>query len=172
MAIWQFRIDLIPRKAIRRIFGELPISLPEELAEEFLWWSDAQPPKGFEAWITVFLPEAQSWSQTMRIWGDERGDTGSVCYSNGDQVESVGFRIDVRQLSLAFVRNICELAVRLDCMLLTGTYHLLAPDDLTVLSSINSSTAQRYLNDPVSTLRELKRQSTDAIPFPRKEDER
>lgn len=169
MAIWQFRLDLIPKKALQKKFGNLPIAIPESLAEEFRWWSEVQPPAGFEAWIDAFLHESRSWSPTMRIWGNERGDTGSVCYDDRNKVEWIGFRVDVRELSPAYVNRICELARRLECMLLTTGYQLLAPDDLTILSTIKNSTAQRYLDDPVSTLRSLKRQPGDVIPFPKTE---
>jgi hypothetical protein len=156
MAIWQFRLDLIPTSALRAKFGTAPTTVPHELAEDFAWWSDAQPPAGLEASIDVILPRANSWSTEMLIWGDERGDTASVCYNSNRKIEWIGFRVDVRRLSPTFVTSICRLAKELECMLLTGQYHLIAPDDQAVLAAINQSTAKNYLDAPVSTLLSLK----------------
>lgn len=172
MAIWQFRLDLIPANALRAKFGTIPVSIPQDLAEHFAWWSDVQPPVGLEARLDAILPKANSWSQEMLIWGDERGDTASICYDNNRKIEWIGFRVDVRQLSLSFVRSICRLAKELDCMLLTAKYHLIAPDDNVVLVAINQSTAKSYLDDPVSTLRSLKQNKGEIVQFPKKDKDK
>lgn len=158
MAIWQFKVLLIPESALREKFGAVPVSLTRELAEEFDWWKDRQPPREYQAAIDVMLREAKSWSPLMRIWGNERGDTAVVCYYEDEKslVEEIEFRIDVRQLSLSFVSSICAFARRLQCVLVTGENHLLAADESVMLAAINNSTAKRYLQDPVSTLRSLK----------------
>ena len=166
MAIWQFRLDLVPRNALRSKFGLVPISIPQELAENFSWWSDIQPPSGFEARMGTILPEASSWSGEMRIWGDERGDTASVCYDSIRKIEWVGFRVDVRRLSLGFIREICRLASELECVLLTGTYQLVAPDEQNVLTAISRSRAKQYLEDPVTTLRSMKPTNCDVVRLP------
>ena len=168
MAIWQFRLDLIPTGALRAKFGTVPISIPQELAEDFAWWSDVQPPAGFEARLDAILPKAKSWSEEMLIWGDERGDTASVCYDSNRKVEWIGFRVDVRELSLGFVRDICRLADELECVLLTAAYHLIVPNEQAVLAAINQSTAKNYLDDPVSALRSLKPTKGDIVQLPEK----
>jgi hypothetical protein len=156
MAIWQFRIDLIPEKAICSRFACVPVSLTRELAEQHQWWAGHQPPPGFENRLTNLLPEVRSWSASMRIWGDERGDTASVCYDSTRNVEWIGFRVDVRHLTVGFVEGICDLAKLLRCMLMTKDYHLLAPEPNEVLLCINRSPARQYLDDPASALRGLK----------------
>jgi hypothetical protein len=171
MAIWQFRLDLIPTSALRAKYGVVPVSIPQELAEDFPWWSDVQPATGFEAGVDAILPKGNSWSEEMHIWGDERGDTASVCYDNNRKVEWIGFRVDVRELSPGFVRDICRLAAELECVLLTGAYHLIAPDEQTVLAAINRSTAKHYLEDPVATLRSLKPSKGEIVRLPEKAEE-
>jgi hypothetical protein len=157
MAIWQFRVDLIPEKQIRSRYTAMPTTMTESMVEDFPWWIDAQPVRGFEAGIDKILPEAPSWSESMRIWGNERSDTACVCYvdEKKDKVELVEFRIDVRKLSPNLVREICKFAERLECVLVTSDYRVLVPDESTVLRAIDNSTAKRFLEDPVSTLRGL-----------------
>src|SRR5881296_1881707 len=171
MAIWQFRLDLIPTSALRAKYGVVPVSIPQEQAENFPWWSEVQPPAGFEARLDAILPKANSWSESMHIWGDERGDTASVCYDNNRKVEWIGFRVDVRELSPGFVRDICRVSDEIKCMLLTGAYHLIAPDEQAVLAAINRSTARRYLEDPVTTLRSLKLSKGKIVRLPEETEE-
>ncbi len=92
----------------------------------------------------------------MRIWGDERGDVAWVCYDDKHKCEQIEFGIDVRQISLSFIRGICEFATRFECVLVTRAYHIIAPDEFVILGEINNSTAKKYLEDPASTLRNLK----------------
>ncbi len=168
MAIWQFRIDLIPERALHGKFGLVPVALPKELAEDYAWWNNCQPAVPFESALAALLPESPSWSSSMRLWGDERGDTASVCYSDNGSVQWIGFRVDVRDINPPFVEGICEFAKRMGCLLLTGQYHLLSPDIGLVLSEIRHSTAQRYLDNPAAKLRTLKRGEPEIIPFPEK----
>src|SRR5712691_6484977 len=101
MAMWKLRIALVPEKEIRSRYNALPGTMSDNMAEDFPWWSDAQPPEGFETWIDAILPQVSSWSESMRIWGDERSDTACVCYvdENKDKVELIEFRVDVQKLS-------------------------------------------------------------------------
>src|SRR5438445_5807917 len=130
------RFLVFPDRIIRQRFGALPIAIPQEDVEEYPWWSGAQPPKDLEAWISAILPEKTSWSKSMRIWGDERGDTGVVCYGQAQEVEWIGFRIDVRNISPGYVKAICDLSMRLECNLVTAAYQVLEPNYSELLAAI------------------------------------
>src|ERR1700722_205315 len=127
MAIWQFGLDFIPLNVVRSNYEPLPITIPKKMAEDFPWWADVQPPTGLEAWIDGALSRTDSLSQSMRVWGKDGGDTAFVCYDDSakSRVTWIGFRVDVRQLSRAFVSSICMLGGRLECLLLPSTSHLL-----------------------------------------------
>jgi hypothetical protein len=71
MAIWQYRLILIPEAVLLSKYNVLPPTIPMELAENFRWWSDVQPAAGFEKHIDRILPETTSWSTSMRMWGHE-----------------------------------------------------------------------------------------------------
>jgi hypothetical protein len=159
MAIWQWRLILIPEKALLKKFEVLPLAIAQELAEDFPWWSETQPRSGFEKKIDSILPQMDSWSTSMRMWGQKDGNDAYVCYTDEskNKTEEVAFRIDARDLSQELVRGICALATDLDCMLMTSEYELLAPDEATVLRALSDSTAKKFTDDPVSTLRSLSR---------------
>jgi len=169
MAIWQFRLDLIPRKAIFEKYDTLPVTLPKDLVEDFPWWVGILPPKGVETAIDSVLPRAKSWSESMCLWGDERSDTASICYNNDskEEVEWIGFRLDIRNLSIGLLEKICEFAKEIDCLLVTGSYQVLQPDKSNIIEAIHNSSANSYLRDPFSTLQKLKwRGGSDVVRFP------
>jgi hypothetical protein len=157
MAIWQYRLILIPEAVLLSRYDVLPLTIPMELAEDFRWWSDVQPAARFEQHIDLILPAATSWSTSMRMWGHEEADDAYVCYEDESKatVEEVSFRIDARAISPDLVRGICTLARELRCVLMTSEYEILAPDESMVLTNINHSTANKFVKDPVSTLQGL-----------------
>jgi hypothetical protein len=125
-----------------------------ELAEESDWWSVSQPATGFDQQISLILPEAKSWSTSMRMWGQEEGDDAHVVYSDDrkETVREIGFRLDANKISRELVRRICLLARQLRCVLMTADYELLLSDEAMVLAAVNQSTAKRFIDDPASTL--------------------
>ena len=160
MAIWQHRLILLPEDVLLRQYDVLPLTIPMELAEDFGWWSDVQPAPGFEKKVDLILPPMESWSESMRMWGQKHGDDGYVCYTDKDKkiVEEIAFRVDARTISLELVRRICRLATDLRRVFMTSEYEILAPDESMVLANINHSTAKKFVDDPVSTLQGLDQQ--------------
>jgi hypothetical protein len=157
MAIWQFRLVLIPEQVLLRKYEVLPLAIPMELAEDFPWWAGAQPPTGLEQQIDGILPRMDSWSTCMRMWGHKHGDDAYVCYGDESKntIEEIAFRIDARRISADLVRHICILARRLACVLMTSDYEILAPDESMVLTAIDHSTSRKFVADPVATLQSL-----------------
>lgn len=172
MAIWQFRLVLIPEEILLSKYDVLPLTIPQDLAEDFPWWSAFQPPVGFEKSIDMILPPTPSWSTSMRMWGEKHGDEAYVGYVDDSKtkVEDIAFHIDVRTLSRDFVHRICQIAKHLGCVLLSADYEIFAPDESMVLTAISKSTAKRYLEDPVSTLRGLDQKKFEYFAKPDRED--
>ena len=160
MAIWQHRLILLPEDVLLGHYNLLPLTIPMELAEDFAWWSDVQPAEGFEKKIELILPPMESWSDSMRMWGQKHGDDGCVCYSDSAKkiVEQIAFRVDARTISPKLVRRICRLATALRCVFMTSEYEILAPDESMVLANTHHSTAKKFVDDPVSTLQGLDQQ--------------
>jgi hypothetical protein len=157
MAIWQYRLILIPESVLLGKYEVLPPSMPMELAEDTDWWSEVQPPTGFERQIDLILPQMESWSKSMRMWGVKHGDDAHVCYIDESKktMEEIEFRVDARTISPELVRRICAFARNLGCVLMTSDYEILAPEEKMVMTAINISTAKKFVKDPVSTLQNL-----------------
>jgi hypothetical protein len=176
MAIWQFKLVCVPEKMLLCKYEVLPLFIPQDLAEEFCWWSNAQPPRGFEQDISAILPEVAAWSASMRLWGEIEGHDAHVFYLNETKttIEEIAFRIDVGTLTPSLIRKICGFAKKLDCVFITSKYRVLPPDESVVLAEINRSTAKEYLEDPVSTLLRIKTSGEfvplDSVPVEEEDD--
>jgi hypothetical protein len=153
MAIWQFGVILIPKSAISSEGEALPGSIPMEMTDH-LWWSEQQPPQGFEKQIDLILSRSKSWSEQMQTWEGQSGNDALVCYTDGEKklVEEIAFRLDARDISLDLVRMICTLAAQLSCVLLTADSEVLQPVESEMLAAIRNSTGTKFIDDPVAAL--------------------
>ena len=89
--------------------------------------------------------------------GQKHRDDAYVLYvdESKHKVEEIAFRIDANAISPELVRQICILASQLGCVLMTADYEILLPDESMVLATIRHSTAKKFVDDPVATLRKL-----------------
>jgi hypothetical protein len=115
MAVWQFRVIFLPERVLLSKYDVLPPSIPQELAENVLWWEDVQPPAGFEDQINLILPKMDSWSTSLRMWGEKHRDDAHVVYVDElkNKVEEIAFRIDANAILPERVKQICILARQL-----------------------------------------------------------
>ena len=152
MALWQFTLDLIPASAAH-VGGVDAIRLSREQLDAIrLNLSEAQAANLFIQ-LEEMLPEKQSWSPRLRIWGDEKSDDVQVHFE-GSAIEDVQFRLDVSNLSLVLVSQICAAARRLDCVLATREGAIVQPSTEAIVRSVLQSAAMRFVKDPEAYLRE------------------
>ncbi len=151
----------------------LPPAIPQELAEDFSWWADVHPPAGFEDQIDLILPKRDSWSTTLRMWGQKHRDDAHVIYvdETKSEVEEIAFRIDANAISPELVRRVCILARQLGCVLLTAQYQILLPDESMVMTTIQHSIAKKFVDDPAAALREVGQPEVQQrLQYPMKDD--
>jgi hypothetical protein len=77
-------------------------------------------------------------------------------------INEIGFRLDARSISKDLLSRICTLVKNLGCVLLTPEYEVLVPDESMVFEAIARSNARRFVEDPTSTLLNVKTKSHDA----------
>lgn len=78
MAIWQYDLHLIPRKAIEDLFSTVPPSLARKRFDEIKWWENYQPVFDYESEIGDFLSPRKFWSDEAKAWGEEDGTSIEV----------------------------------------------------------------------------------------------
>jgi hypothetical protein len=91
------------------------------------------------------------------MWGQRYGNDAYAIYVDEDlaKVEEISFRFDARDILPDLVHEICVLAKRLGCVLLTHAHEILLPCEADVLNAIGSPTAKSFVDDPVTTLKNL-----------------
>jgi hypothetical protein len=169
MAVWQFRLILLPEKVLLSKYEILPPAIPQELGEDFSWWADVQPPTGFERQIDLILPTRASWSTSGRMWGHEYRNDAHVFYVDETKckVVEIAFRIDANSISSELVKQICILARQLECVLMTAGYEILVPEESMVLATIQHSTAKKFVDDPGNFAQARPAGDAEAIQLPR-----
>ena len=153
MAIWHFRIGLVPRDSVKAYYGDIPVAIPQQDIEEYDFWAAFQCPP-LESMLSTVGSEIPSWSNEIRLWGAAEGHQISVLYQDG-RVEWITGKVDARLPCIEFLHKIVDLATHLNCFLLASETYVLEPDFGGLLNSFRSSVAVRYLADPEGTLRSL-----------------
>lgn len=162
MAIWQFVVELIPRKWAERN-GNFPETLYDSdgYHDMSAAWKNNQPPTNLAELISNVLPRAESWSDSLRIWGDQSRNDIQVGYE-GDNVEFVMARIDTREDTSPMCAKIVDLALALDCSLFFPAARSVTAADMAVLCmAVQNSRAARFSATPREFIEQLNRTSSN-----------
>lgn len=161
MAIWQFVVGLIPQ-AWTEQKGNGPEMLfdGEGYNDMATAWKQNQPSANLIDLITQVLPPAESWSDEIRIWGDQARTDIQVSYQ-GNTVESVMVRFDTRDDTLHMCSKIVELASKLGCCFFLPAARSIIIADVTALSyAVLNSSAARFAAAPHEFIEQLDRASS------------
>ncbi len=158
MAIWQFTVSLIPRA-----WDELEGNSAELLYDDdgfndtSATWRLNQPAIDLSGLISDVLPPTESWTDGIKIWGDQSRNDIQVAY-DGTVVESVTARIDTREDTSRICSGIIELARALDCVLFLPSARTIIMADLNSLTdALYKSRAARFSAAPRDFIEELAR---------------
>lgn len=152
MAVWQFVFYLIPSSAAT-INGVVAARMNRsQLDATNLNFPGPTIGRILER-IDTILPEKQSWASSLRIWGDEKADDIQIGFS-GMAIEDVQFRLNVADLSLSLVGDICALAREFNCVLVTRSGAIIRPYSEVLVRTIAQSDAARFVGDPERYLRD------------------
>lgn len=123
MAIWQFKLEVIPATVI----GARDI-IPEEEWEDCRWWLESDVTSEMISDFAGILPPHQSWSEDLSQWGRQDSDLIEI-WRESDLVESISARIDMRQLDTSFVRRLLMITEKWQCRLVYSRYRSVLPND-------------------------------------------
>jgi hypothetical protein len=161
MAIWQFAFDLMPSSvaitngavAVRMTQAQLDAIDPD--------FSVSTMQLLFER-LGSMMPEKTSWSPSLRIWGDEKTDDVQV-FLGELGIEGVQFRLNVANLSMPLVAQICSLAQDTACVLVTREGAIVRPNGTSLIRAIMRSNAAQYVRDPERYIREFAADNPEQI---------
>ncbi len=152
MALWQFVFDVIPSSAAT-IDGVVAARMTRDQLDAIELNFSRPNIEAILERVGMMLPEKQSWSPELRIWGDEKTDDVQISF-RGVAIENIQFRLNVPDLSLPLIDSICTLAREIDCVLATRNGAIIRPYCETLLRAITRSNAARFVSDPERYLAE------------------
>lgn len=153
MAIWQFKIELIPQSWIDS-GGVVEALFSEEGADPSVAWAGYYDSR-LEDRLSSALPNGKSWSSNLTLWGDLEEDDIQLWRDQG-KVEFVQVRFDLRNLNLSLFQAIVDIARDLGLAILAPGIKMVVPwDTQELLRVAMESNASRFVDDPHSFLQQV-----------------
>jgi hypothetical protein len=150
MATWQFDCLLVPRDTWHCNPGD-PSTLFQEGAAPF--WSAWSGP-AVRRELQGLGPPTPTWTNSIVLWGEE----DKTCVSldlEGDVVEDLRVRVDMRQPKTDLLMALLAIAQRQGWLLITENREVLEPDAGAIARAAEASDAARFAADPRTFLAEL-----------------
>ena len=183
MAIWQFHLTLLPKKAVLDTMGLLPENLPIDLEQrrEYReqkkaglvpdvdayqdalardWWANTPvQPIELTHRIDRLVWRTKPGDDLAPHWKtytpEKDNDAAMTINAETGRIESLSFRADLREEGLVFLKAMVRLAKQYDCLLMDALGNLAEPEPEAVRKLITRSHAFRFLQDPLQFLDDL-----------------
>ena len=155
MAVWQVPVEFVPAKWAEENNFEVEALYGEDGFDTTYAWIENQPTKDLNAIFSPILPKADSWSEDLSLWGNDKAHDISVWHEDGEFF-SIGFRLDLRENVTGIMSALCEAAKELNCVLFVpGQKVMLNPNVFELKQFVLKSNAARFVSDPESFLNGL-----------------
>lgn len=145
MAVWQFKICLIPQSCFNT--NEIDVSrfydADGNYDASFAWKN--RPVKDE---IIKYYPLSKSWHEDLVSFGDEEKTDGQAWYEKGE-LKNIQFRIDVSGNFVLDIEQIIVIAQKLSCVFFIPEQKCITePNVFKVISHIKKSNAYLFAKDP------------------------
>ncbi|WP_236234135.1 hypothetical protein [Pseudomonas tohonis] len=159
MAIWHFRIYLVPTSGLLEVHGFIPLYLdeykPHSVDSEFDenrefpdYWVGKGVSSLIRARVESRYPLSGSWSEEATMFGRDNGTRVELW------TDDVVVSIDARETVVDELRFFAELAKDADCLVVLGQDGRVVEPSLERLRRIfEGSRAYRFTTNPIPTLR-------------------
>lgn len=168
MAIWQFYLNVLPKKGIIHVLGEIPKVLvvcnkEDENEWEYIHefsakcWSHVKQPADEIAHLIDKKLNRASWGNDKGFYNwktcTEFADNDAHLVKNIEMsIEELSFRADLRQNDLKFLQEMLEIAQKYDWLLMDRKKNIVNPTLNEVIEIIKISNPYFFLKDPVAFL--------------------
>ncbi len=158
MALWQFDVRIVPRTALAKTTGNIPLAVSEsEYLNEDHNWSEHGTLDGLAEKLSQFLNARKTWSLDLKGWGDEEGDRVDV-FCHGNVPESWSVRFDMRTPNHSFIIKIVDLAGEFDGVFITQERYVISPSYSKLLTRMQRSSSFKFVENPEKFFERLKTQ--------------
>jgi hypothetical protein len=153
MALWQFKIELIPQSWIDS-GGVVEALFSEEGVDPSIAWARYYDSR-LEERLSSALQNGKSWHSDLALWGDLEEDDIQLWRDQG-KVESIQAPFDLRNPNLSLFQAIVDIARDLGLAILAPDIKMVVPwDTQELLRVAMESNAARFVDDPHSFLQQV-----------------
>ena len=152
MAVWQFKIALIPKRWLDA-GGSVADLVSKDGWETAKAWEGARA-DALLARIDRILPRGKSWSPSLTVWGTEEGSDIQLFEERGS-VESLNVRFDLRRPGMALFKSVFDLAQDCDLAVLDMSRKRAVLNVNELVRAAAESDAAHFVLDPASFLDQL-----------------
>jgi len=153
MAIWQFKVILVPRSWLDA-GGDLGALGADAGCDVAAAWA-CEAPRELEARLTRVLSRRKSWQPSLALWGGEQSDDVQLWRERG-RIGSIAVRFDLRTPNMALFRAVVDLAADLGFVIFVPeARRVIASDVDTLLKMAGESEAAHFVLDPSSFLSQV-----------------
>lgn len=157
MAIWQYKLKVIPREPVMTMYGSLPFTL-ENSRDTSHWW------KGTKINITALangidqrVERASYSSPGLLQWkgrGNEKDNDCAISLAGDGSINEFIFRTDLRQREnlAVFLNGLLDLCRHYGFVVINAKGLVMEPDRIEILDDIKTSDAFSFLSDPSAFL--------------------
>jgi hypothetical protein len=160
MATWQFDFHMIPSEVILHRYGTTPIVISRSDFDQDGWWEGLFYTPKLADEISKIVPQLPTWKSALERWGYEDGNRIEIM-KDGNAISSILVRIDVRTISLVFIKKITDIAQQYKWLIRISDGRVLQPSSKRLLSAIHASDAYRFVEDPQSFFEAAKDESNN-----------
>lgn len=152
MAVWQFDFHLVPRSSLPGIGGRMVGVLAREEVNEIDLWGTGYVFSQLGTKLDEIQPRQAPMGEGVTSWGSDAGDCIHVAH-DGERVQDVLVRIDLRAPDSRFTGGILRVARDLDLVLVLSDLRVISPEASDLSAAIGLSDAAGFVRDPRTFLR-------------------
>lgn len=164
MATWHCEFLLLPKCSVLQKFHVIPQKVEDSTISKVDWWNSVDlnleelsyKINSILIRNNTGLFSYKGWSSEIMNWGSEDGNRLEIVLDDSAICE-ISVRIDLRNISQAFIKSIIELCTLLDCYLIAEDCSLFKPSEDKVLSLLKKSLAHKFVENPEDTFDKITR---------------
>lgn len=160
MALWQYYLELFPRKEIEKYFGLSVECFPEDYYK-IDWWNDTQyiMDKKTKDYLNEKLSdilELRKNDEEISMWGDYDSNLIDIGYEN-NIIIGISIRLDLTEINPHLIRSFLDITKYFDCYMIDKSLKIIQPDINQLFEEIKLSSAFRFLENPSKFFSDLEK---------------
>lgn len=150
MALWQWDIWLVPRRALVERLSVVPSHMDLDWFESVDWWAGASEEDLISFFNSVLPVQDTPWAaKNTRRWGTDDGDEIMLVVDKG-LIKNISIRIDLRSLNTKFLNSLITFAEVNDFIFYTlESRKFVEPVLGNIFDEIKNSRKVKFLQDPI-----------------------